>query len=73
MFALLVAEMAVFMLLIVPLPYTWKRALFTFISESPIVAKLQYGMKVQTAHDQSGSHRQLMRADYVHLHPDPFY
>ena len=35
-----------FMLLIVPLPYTWKRKLFTFISESPLIAKLQYGMKV---------------------------
>lgn len=45
-FALLVSEMAVFMLLIVPLPYTWKRALFTFISENPLVAKLQYGMKI---------------------------
>ncbi|KAL8825651.1 MAG: hypothetical protein Q9191_004285 [Dirinaria sp. TL-2023a] len=45
-FALLVAEMAIFMLLIVPLPYTWKRALFTFISESPLVAKLQYAMKI---------------------------
>ena len=34
------------MLLIVPLPYTWKRKLFTFISENPLIAKLQYGMKV---------------------------
>lgn len=38
--------MSVFMLLIVPLPYTWKRKLFNFISENPLVAKLQYGMKV---------------------------
>jgi len=28
------------------MPFTWKRKLFTFISESPLVAKLQYGMKV---------------------------
>lgn len=41
------AEMSVFMLLIVPLPYTWKRKLFNFISDSPLVAKLQYGMKVR--------------------------
>jgi B-cell receptor-associated protein 31 len=34
------------MLLIVPLPFSWKRKLFTFISENPLVAKLQYGMKV---------------------------
>ncbi|MCJ1228217.1 hypothetical protein MMC12_004878 [Toensbergia leucococca] len=45
-FLLLVSEMSMFMLLIVPLPYTWKRKLFTFISESPLVAKLQYGIKI---------------------------
>ncbi|MCJ1473877.1 hypothetical protein MMC13_002532 [Lambiella insularis] len=43
---LLVAEMSIFMLLIVPLPYTWRRKLFNFISESPLIAKLQYGMKI---------------------------
>jgi len=45
-FLLLVAEMVIFCALIVPLPFTWRRKLFTFISESPIVAKLQYGMKI---------------------------
>ncbi|KAL1630529.1 Endoplasmic reticulum transmembrane protein 3 [Neofusicoccum ribis] len=45
-FILLVAEMVVFMSLIVPLPFTWRRKLFTFISESPLIAKLQYGMKI---------------------------
>lgn len=45
-FALLVFEMAIFVALIVPLPHKVKRTLFTFISESPIVAKLQYGMKI---------------------------
>lgn len=45
-FLLLVAEMAIFLALIVPLPFTWRRKLFTFISESPIIAKLQYGMKI---------------------------
>ena len=45
-FLLLVTEMLIFLALIVPLPFTWRRKLFTFISESPIVAKLQYGMKV---------------------------
>lgn len=43
---MLVSEMALFMLLIVPLPFTWRRKLFTFISASPLIAKLQYGMKV---------------------------
>lgn len=45
-FLLLVAEMVIFMALIVPLPFTWRRKLFTFISESPIIAKLQYGLKI---------------------------
>jgi hypothetical protein len=41
--------MLIFCALIVPLPFTWRRKLFTFISESPIIAKLQYGMKVWKA------------------------
>ncbi|CAF9911066.1 MAG: hypothetical protein ALECFALPRED_007067 [Alectoria fallacina] len=45
-FALLVFEMSIFGLLIVPLPYTLKRKLFTFVSENPLIAKLQYGMKI---------------------------
>ena len=43
---MLVSEMTLFMLLILPLPFTWRRKLFRFISESPLVAKAQYGMKV---------------------------
>lgn len=43
---LLVAEMVIFMSLIVPLPFTWRRRLFNFISENPLIAKLQYGLKV---------------------------
>jgi B-cell receptor-associated protein 31 len=54
-FLLLVTEMLIFCALIVPLPFTWRRKLFTFISESPIVAKLQYGMKVQNIHPLGGS------------------
>lgn len=49
-FGLLMFEMSVFMALIVPLPFDWKRKLFEFISHSPIVAKLQYGMKVIFSH-----------------------
>lgn len=45
-FALLVFEMVLFASLIIPLPFTWKRTLFTFISENPLVAKLQYGLKI---------------------------
>jgi len=43
---LLVAEMALFMLLIMPLPFTVKRKIFTFISESPLVAKAQHILKI---------------------------
>jgi len=45
-FALLVFEMALFCLLIFPLPFTWRRQMFHFISTSPIVAKIQYGLKI---------------------------
>lgn len=38
--------MVVFVGLIIPLPYRAKRKLFTFVSESPLVAKVQYAMKV---------------------------
>jgi B-cell receptor-associated protein 31 len=38
--------MVLFMALIVPMPFTIKRKMFNFLAESPIVAKLQYGMKV---------------------------
>jgi len=45
-FLLLVAEMTLFVLLIVPLPFTWRLKLYTFISESPIIAKVQYALKI---------------------------
>jgi hypothetical protein len=45
-FLLLVSEMALFMLLVIPLPFSVRRKIFTFISENPVVAKIQYGMKI---------------------------
>ncbi|OAP64352.1 hypothetical protein AYL99_00324 [Fonsecaea erecta] len=45
-FMLLVAEMVLFLALIIPMPFTFKRKMFNFISESPLVAKVQYGMKI---------------------------
>jgi B-cell receptor-associated protein 31 len=45
-FLLLVFEMAVFLTLVIPLPHVIKRKLFAFISESPIIAKMQYGLKI---------------------------
>jgi len=34
------------MALIIPMPFTWRRALFVFLSENPIIAKIQYGLKI---------------------------
>ncbi|KAK6348778.1 hypothetical protein TWF730_009548 [Orbilia blumenaviensis] len=45
-FALLMFEMGIFMILILPLPLTWRRQMFTFISTNPLIAKLQYGLKI---------------------------
>lgn len=45
-FLLLVSEMLVFVGLIIPMPFVVRRKIFTFISESMIVAKLQYGLKI---------------------------
>ncbi|CAK7197372.1 Endoplasmic reticulum transmembrane protein 3 [Sporothrix eucalyptigena] len=45
-FMLLMAEMGLFVLLIVPFPFAVKRKMFTFLSENPIVAKIQYGLKI---------------------------
>jgi len=45
-FLLLMCEVVVFMGLIVPMPFTWRRRLFVFLSENPVIAKLQYGLKI---------------------------
>ncbi|KAI1179102.1 B-cell receptor-associated protein 31-like-domain-containing protein [Nemania sp. FL0916] len=60
-FLLLVAEMALFMLLVIPMPFAVKRRMFTyvphqlaspfrvfhdFLSENPVIAKIQYGLKI---------------------------
>ncbi|KIS69880.1 uncharacterized protein UMAG_02396 [Mycosarcoma maydis] len=45
-FALLCFEMAMFMVLIIPLPFTWRRKLFHFLATNPVVAKIQYGLKI---------------------------
>ncbi|KAF4589503.1 hypothetical protein GQ602_003392 [Ophiocordyceps camponoti-floridani] len=45
-FILLMFEMGLFMLLLVPLPFNVKRRIFTFISENPLVAKMEYWMKI---------------------------
>lgn len=45
-FLLLAAEMATFCVLVFPLPHTIRKKLFHFLSESPIIAKLAYGIKI---------------------------
>jgi len=45
-FFLLMAEMGVFVTLIVPMPFAVRRRLFVFLSENPIIAKIQYGLKI---------------------------
>jgi len=45
-FLILVAEMVTFCVLVLPLPYTFRKRLFQFLSESPLVAKLAYGVKI---------------------------
>ena len=69
-FLLLVTEMLIFLALIVPLPFTWRRKLFTFISESPIIAKLQYGMKVRHLGARPSMTDTNQLPDHLHFHPD---
>ncbi|KAF9221829.1 B-cell receptor-associated 31-like protein [Gyrodon lividus] len=45
-FMLLAAEMVTFCFLVFPLPHTVRKKLFRFLSESPIVAKVAYGLKI---------------------------
>ncbi|KAI0092340.1 B-cell receptor-associated protein 31-like-domain-containing protein [Irpex rosettiformis] len=45
-FLLLAAEMGTFCILVAPLPYAIRKKLFNFLSESPIIAKIAYGLKI---------------------------
>lgn len=45
-FVLLIAEMLLFVILVLPLPWKLRRKLFKFIAESPAIAKLVYGLKI---------------------------
>jgi len=45
-FGLLVSEMFIFVLLILPFPMKWRKSIFTFLSKSPLIAQLQYGLKI---------------------------
>ncbi|KAG5651316.1 hypothetical protein H0H81_009117 [Sphagnurus paluster] len=45
-FMLLAAEMITFCILVAPLPFKVRRKVFRFLSESPIVAKVAYALKI---------------------------
>jgi len=45
-FLLLASEMISFCIFVAPLPHKIRRKLFRFLSESPIVAKVSYGVKI---------------------------
>ncbi|THH05681.1 hypothetical protein EW145_g4620 [Phellinidium pouzarii] len=45
-FLLLAAEMVTFCALVAPLPHTVRKRVFTFLSESAVVAKIAYGLKI---------------------------
>ncbi len=45
-FFLLAAEMGTFCLIVLPLPHTVKKRVFSFLSTSPFVAKIAYVLKI---------------------------
>lgn len=45
-FMLLAAEMVTFCVFVAPLPYAVRKRFFRFLHESPIVAKVAYGLKI---------------------------
>jgi len=51
--------MLLFLTLIVPMPFKIKRSIFEFISNNPLVAKLQYGMKVSRNVDNRSTKHML--------------
>ncbi|KAI8968107.1 B-cell receptor-associated 31-like protein [Trametes punicea] len=48
-FLLLAAEMVTFCVLVAPLPHIVRKKLFHFLSESPIIAKLAYGIRSRSS------------------------
>ena len=52
-FMLLASEMAAFCIFVAPLPFKIRRRLFRFLSESPIVAKISYGLKISFMYESS--------------------
>ncbi|KAG9310869.1 B-cell receptor-associated protein 31-like-domain-containing protein [Chiua virens] len=61
-FMLLAAEMVTFCILVFPLPYAIRKRLFRFLSESPIVAKIAYGLKISFMYAPVSFIRRLLNA-----------
>ncbi|KAK1925878.1 putative endoplasmic reticulum protein [Papiliotrema laurentii] len=45
-FGLLMSELALFSTIVCPMPFSLRKKLFHFLSENPVIAKLQYGLKI---------------------------
>ncbi|TIB83057.1 B-cell receptor-associated 31-like protein [Wallemia mellicola] len=45
-FGLLSAEIVTFLVLVAPMPFAFKQKFFKFLSTNPLVAKLQYSLKI---------------------------
>ncbi|KAI5454295.1 Endoplasmic reticulum transmembrane protein 3 [Naganishia albida] len=45
-FGLLVSELMLFSAIVAPMPFKMKKAFLHFLSENPVVAKIQYGLKI---------------------------
>jgi len=45
-FGLLVAEMVTSIVILMPMPFAARKRIFTFLSTSPLVGKLAYGLKI---------------------------
>ncbi|KAG9291786.1 hypothetical protein G9A89_012071 [Geosiphon pyriformis] len=45
-FGLLVSEIVIFLFLILPFPSSWRRAMFRWVSDSPLLVKLQFWFKI---------------------------
>ncbi|RXK40042.1 endoplasmic reticulum protein [Tremella mesenterica] len=45
-FGLLMSELALFCTIVCPMPFTLRKKMFHFLSENPVVAKIQYGLKI---------------------------
>ncbi|ADV22056.1 endoplasmic reticulum protein [Cryptococcus gattii E566] len=45
-FGLLMAELSLFCTIVCPMPFAIRKKMFHFLSENPVVAKIQYGLKI---------------------------